>query len=82
MNDMEKMIDPIEEVPGFGNGPDAWARWRRFLETSDVDKRQTEAVRYHKEVGKTPEDVKKESARARGNFAKMLEDEINKNGGA
>ena len=42
MNDMEKMIDPIEEVPGFGNGPDAWARWRRFLATPEKTKKQRE----------------------------------------
>lgn len=75
-------IDPIQEVPGFGNGTDAWARWRRFLTEESYDKRQTEAVRYRNEVDKTAEKIRndREEMQEMGKeaFAKVLNDEMNK----
>lgn len=59
MRDPENIIEPIDEVPGFGNGPSAWNRWRRFLAASEADKRHVEAIKYHKDIGKTAEEIKK-----------------------
>lgn len=75
-------IDPIQEVPGFGNDTDAWARWRRFLTEESYDKKQTEAIRYRNEVGKIAEDIRNDRKEmqemGKEAFAKVLNDKINK----
>ena len=60
MGKAENIIGPIDEVPGFGNGQSAWNKWRRFLATSEADKRHIEAIKYRNDIGKTAEEMKKD----------------------
>ena len=76
---MVNKISAVKSVYTSGNGSDAHEQYLAWAK--EMDQKQTEAVRYHKEVGKTPEDLRRERKlmRSRGieAFQMVLEEKIN-----
>ena len=66
---MANGIGAIEGIYNSDGGSDAHERYLAWAR--EMDQRQTEAVRYHREIGKSPEDVRRERElmRSRGSEA-------------